>query len=216
MGVLVVLAYLAVRWRRALRLLVALGLVGSLLFVSARLLSGGGTGSMAGLGRGARPLSGAPGGGGTGAGLPAVLVAALAAAVALALLAIGFVAVRGEPATRPEPTPTDSSSELTAVGEAAGRAATRIDGTDSLDNAVYRAWRDMTQLLDLRAPASSTPREFQRAAIDAGMEPDDVRALTALFRQVRYGDEAPSAEDERQAIDLLRSIEGRYGGENGA
>jgi len=43
--------------------------------------------------------------------------------------------------------------------------------------------------------------------VDAGLEPSDVRELTGLFEQVRYGTDSPSVRDEKRAISLFRAIE---------
>lgn len=61
---------------------------------------------------------------------------------------------------------------------------------------------------------SKTPREFADAAIDAGLDPDDVEDLTDLFRTVRYGDAGATADREARAVETLRRIEERYGGES--
>ncbi|WP_435126985.1 DUF4129 domain-containing protein [Halobaculum sp. D14] len=98
-----------------------------------------------------------------------------------------------------------------AVGAAAGAAADRLEADADLENEVYRAWRELTAHLDVDGPDSSTPGEFAAAAVDAGMNPDDVSAITDLFEQVRYGDAEPTPERERRAVDALRSIEETYG-----
>ncbi|SDJ60944.1 DUF4129 domain-containing protein [Natronorubrum texcoconense] len=97
-----------------------------------------------------------------------------------------------------------------AVGTAAGAAADRLEDTDEFDNAVYRAWREMTQPLEVDRPDSSTPREFARAATDAGMDRTDVDELTRLFEDVRYGDAPTTPEREARAIEVLRRIESEY------
>lgn len=108
-----------------------------------------------------------------------------------------------------------------AVAAAAGRAAERIEasGDDDVDNAVYRAWRDMTRLLEVDRPETSTPREFAEAAIDAGLARDDVDELTRLFEDTRYGHAETTDEMETHAVSVLRRIEDEYAaeheGENG-
>lgn len=98
-----------------------------------------------------------------------------------------------------------------AVGTAAGRAADRLEADADLENAVFRAWREMTDLLDVPRPRTSTPAEFADRAVDAGMDREDVDALTAVFEEVRYGGADPTAERERRAVDALRRIEAAYG-----
>lgn len=112
----------------------------------------------------------------------------------------------------------DGSSvhETAELARIAGRAADRIeDGEQSADDAeneVYRAWREMTEVLDVENRETTTPREFSRRAVDAGLAPDDVRELTDLFEAVRYGGESPTADREKRALDVLRRIEASYGG----
>ena len=102
------------------------------------------------------------------------------------------------------------SEEATAVGEAAGRAADRIEAAADLDNEIYRAWREMTALLDVAAPDSSTPGEFAATAVGAGMDREDVAELTRLFEDVRYGGDEPTAAAEERSIAILRRIEATY------
>ncbi|MFB6188390.1 MAG: DUF4129 domain-containing protein [Halapricum sp.] len=107
----------------------------------------------------------------------------------------------------------DAASDVQAVGEAAGRAADRIDAdTESVENTIYRAWREMTDALDVEQPRTTTPEEFAEVAIDAGMAPDDVRELTWLFEEVRYGEATVTDDRERRASDALRRIQDTYAG----
>jgi len=101
--------------------------------------------------------------------------------------------------------------DLAAVGEAAGDAADRIETTEAVDNEVYRAWREMTDQLNVPSPETSTPAEFRDAAVAAGMDPDDVARLTDLFEEVRYGEAEATDARERAAVDVLRRIEAAYG-----
>lgn len=168
----------------------------------------------------------------TGAGLPSgsggfgPLTGEAAPTSPLLLGAIGVVAVLAlvilfglstdEPSPEQESEPDDEvpPETLTPVGAAAGRAADKLaDQTTSTSNAVYRAWVDMTEALDVQNRQSTTPGEFAEAAIEAGMKPRDVEALTQLFEDVRYGDAAVSDERERQATDALRRIESTYAGD---
>ncbi|MFC4246319.1 DUF4129 domain-containing protein [Natribaculum luteum] len=116
----------------------------------------------------------------------------------------------------------DTDSDLTdedvaAVGAAAGQAAERIEGddaSDTLDNEIYRTWRDMTRLLEVDRPETSTPGEFATAAVEAGMDRAHVNELTRLFEDVRYGHAEPTAELESRAIAVLREIEATYADED--
>ena len=115
-----------------------------------------------------------------------------------------------------------ASTNLEAVAEAAGGAATRIRrsgaGSTDLENEVYRAWRDMTRAFTVRNPDSLTPGEFADRAIEHGMNERDVAELTRLFEEVRYGGVEPTREYEQRAVALLERIEAEYGedGEGGS
>ena len=109
----------------------------------------------------------------------------------------------------PQTEDTESDADLGAVGAAAGRAAEHI--AEDPQNAVYRAWCEMTAPLDLPTPEASTPGEFADEATSAGMNPEDVAILTSLFEEVRYSDAPVTAERRRRARDALRRIESRYG-----
>lgn len=98
------------------------------------------------------------------------------------------------------------------IGELAGEAADRIedDTGTSVENEVYRAWREMTDSLDVDRPESSTPAEFATAAVEGGVSRRDVDELTELFEEVRYGGYDPDEDRERRAVDALRRIEEQY------
>lgn len=106
---------------------------------------------------------------------------------------------------------TDEDADLDEFAEAAGRAADRIEEHDvDVDNAVYRAWVEMTDLLDVENPDTYSPGEFATVAIDLGMDEPDVRELTRLFNEVRYGDKDVETREDR-ALSVLRNIESQYG-----
>jgi hypothetical protein len=107
----------------------------------------------------------------------------------------------------------DESVDVRAVGRAAGRAADRIEADGEYENEVYRAWAEMTTHLEVERPESSTPGEFAAAAVDAGMDRDDVDRLTGLFTDTRYGGAEATEQREREAVDVLRRIEATYAGE---
>jgi len=102
-------------------------------------------------------------------------------------------------------------AEAAAIGGAAGRAADRIEVREAFDNEVYRAWREMVDPLEVRRPETTTPGEFEAAAVEAGIGREDAAALTALFEEVRYGGREASGDRERRAVETLRRIEARYG-----
>lgn len=99
---------------------------------------------------------------------------------------------------------------LKMLGRTAGEAADRIDESGDADNEVYRAWREMTEHLDVDRPESSTPGEFATAAVGAGMDRADVSDLTDVFEEVRYGGLPPTSEAEERALAALRGIEQSY------
>ena len=157
-------------------------------------------------------------GGGEGAASAPELLFVLVVLVALvASLAVLFAA-GGDDEAKPgdaavaEDDPDGNGPDLGAVGRTAGEAADRIEESSDADNEVYRAWRDMTEVLDVDRPASSTPAEFAAAAVEAGVDEEPVTDLTAVFERVRYGGEDPTEERERRAVEALRRIEERHGG----
>lgn len=106
----------------------------------------------------------------------------------------------------------DTDAPAAAVGAAAGRAATEIESVskENLENEIYRAWREMVTLLPVESPQTTTPREFETAAVEAGIEHSDVSDLTDLFEAVRYGTLETTRAREERAIDTLRRIESTY------
>ncbi|EMA41733.1 DUF4129 domain-containing protein [Halobiforma nitratireducens] len=139
-------------------------------------------------------------------------------ALLLAIVVGGLLLARGgdddrSSAADSEELPDDRDSpsgHAAAVGNAAGRAADRLESATDVDNEIYRAWREMTRPLEVNRPDSSTPREFARAAVDAGIDRDHVEELTGLFEDVRYGDADATPEREKRATTVLRRIEDAY------
>jgi hypothetical protein len=165
-------------------------------------------------GLGLGPPDAAPGGteGTVTSTSPELLGLLVAGLVGLALVA---VVVRDLASADGESTTTDGDEEtLAAIGRSAGRAADRLADADAdLDNEVYRAWREMTDHLEVDNPGTRTPGEFRATALSAGMARGDVETLTDLFEVVRYGGATPTAEREETAVASLRRIEERYAGE---
>lgn len=156
------------------------------------------------------PVFGAPGGGsgGTPTTAPSLLV------VVLGLVLLGALALVLRTSVLPEhggdEPETDTTAEAADVGRAARRAADRIESSDDLENEIYRAWREMTERLDVPTPESATPGEFAAAGVAAGMERRHVEELTRLFEDVRYGGDEPTEPMERRAVAVLREIEVAY------
>lgn len=148
---------------------------------------------------------------------PSVLLAVVLAVLIVAAVILLYVASADDVVDAVEEDPVPEPHEevdVAAVGRVAGEAAERIEGEEAFGNEVYRAWAEMTEHLAVEHPESSTPAEFAAAAVDAGMAPEDVRELTDLFEEVRYGDREVTAERERRAVDALRRIEESYAGED--
>lgn len=153
----------------------------------------------------------------TDAGTP-ILGIVVAAAFLLLVVAALVTTVRRQSSgmeAAQEATEAQSSHDLAGVAQVAGEAADRIEGGEAdPGNAVYRAWQDMTNHLDLPNAKTATPAEFRAAALDAGMSRAHVATLTDIFREVRYGGEEPTPDREENAIEALRAIEDAYGGDD--
>jgi hypothetical protein len=147
-----------------------------------------------------------PGGDDAGDSSAPMTLGALFALLFVGALAVVWFSTGREPA----PAPGDAEEETqAAVAAAAGRAVDELDAS-SLSNGIYRAWHEMTDALDVERPETTTPAEFEDIAVDAGLRREDVRALTDLFREVRYGDAEATAAREQRAREALRRIEETY------
>jgi hypothetical protein len=136
-----------------------------------------------------------------------------------ALVLVGAAALiyssAGEDSLAPEPDEDESGPDVETdaadLARAAEAAADRIEQNDAeVDNEVYRAWYEMTELLNVPNPDSSTAGEFAEAAIEAGLGEDHVDELTTLFDEVRYGEYDTQGREER-ALEVFRDIENEYG-----
>jgi len=162
------------------------------------------------------PMTNASGGGGGTGGTasgPSLVSVVLVVVIGVALVGTAVAAKRrtgDDDAETDDATDSETGGSAVAVGRAAGRAADRIEAATDLDNEVFRAWREMTDHLDVSRPETQTAREFERAAVAAGMTSEDVGALTDLFERARYDDYAVDDDDEAHAVELLRRIEDRY------
>lgn len=142
----------------------------------------------------------------------------LGAMIVIGLLAFAFVYLSEddeEQIQEPDEAPGgDRVFDPSVIAKIAGEAADRIErdaDTDSdLENEVYRAWKQMTDHLEVESPQTSTPGEFAEEAITIGLAEDDVMALTGLFEMVRYGAAGATPAQEREAVDILRRIEASY------
>jgi hypothetical protein len=96
-------------------------------------------------------------------------------------------------------------------------SAARVDWPSGQpENQVHAAWLRMVSRAGVEAPRRRTPSECAAAAVDAGLDPDGVGTLTAVFEEVRYG-EAPVTEERiERAREGLRRLDARVdGGERG-
>ena len=108
----------------------------------------------------------------------------------------------------------DEDVDMEEFAAAAREAADRLEAANAdVDNEVYRAWKEMTDLLHVDDPETSTPGEFATAAVAAGLARDHVGELTRLFEEVRYGHRDAEGEREERAIEIFRAIESAYGPE---
>jgi hypothetical protein len=216
---LAVIVYAFAHWRRTLAVLATAAVLIVLAFVLFQFLSPPSVP--------ARPSSLAPGNGsifGGGGGEPAetnrpsppstVLLFVLGLALLGAVVALVRTRTTADEDDGANEGSSDGGAEAAALGRAAGRAADRIEGETESVNEVYRTWREMTGLLDVEDPGTSTPGEFADAAVEAGLGQEDVAELTRLFEDVRYGETRPSEEHERRALAVFRRIEDRYAGED--
>lgn len=143
--------------------------------------------------------------GGDGGLLSLGLAGALLGIVGLAVVGIGRLLRRDSRSTRG----SSSGEEAAAVGRAAGRAADRLEDA-AVENPIYRAWHEMVTALGVTSPETTTPAAFAEAAVEAGLDPDDIAALTDLFRAVRYGTTPVTDERIDRARETLRRIEASY------
>lgn len=161
--------------------------------------------------------AGQGGGGGGGGSIPSTSPTFLVvlAGIGLVLLAVFLLATgdESEPEER-DVVEADREPTLGELGAVAGRAADRIEDQRTVENEVYRAWREMTDHLDLDRPATATPGEFAKRATAAGMDDGHVADLTELFQEVRYGGKEATIDRETKALETLRAIEDAYAGDH--
>lgn len=221
LSVLVALGYVIAYRREVIPVLVAATAVAGAIWLLFYLVSDVfGAGSLPMWGPANRSgFGGGLGGGTAGSGgtvrAPLVTFMLFGVVVLGALLVVArSSALRSRLDDRLDDTDGDTDPETEAIGRAAGRAADRIEDGEDFDNDIYRAWQEMTSLLDVSRPDATTPREFSAAAVDAGMASDDVRELTRLFEDVRYGDDSPTPSRERRAVRVFRRLETEYAGDD--
>jgi hypothetical protein len=84
-----------------------------------------------------------------------------------------------------------------------------------LKDTVLLCYREMSRVLreqrGLRRARAMTPREFEEHLERMGLHSEHIQRLTRLFEAVRYGAEASSAHEEREARICLEAIVQAYG-----
>lgn len=105
----------------------------------------------------------------------------------------------------------DGDRSDAARGRVGGRVARgtppvpeRTADAPAESNAVYRSWAALLDAADVRYPTARTPAECAARAIDAGMDPEAVARLRAVFEEVRYGDRPVTDRRVRRAERALR------------
>ena len=146
--------------------------------------------------------------------IPALDVSPIVIAVIFGIALVGaiimFVSASGDEEFDIDEDEAIEDADMSDIGRTAGAAADRLEERNAdVDNEVYRAWYEMTQMLDVSDPETSTPGEFAAAAISIGMQREHVENITELFEEVRYGDRSPEKRED-QAIDIFREIEAEY------
>jgi hypothetical protein len=126
--------------------------------------------------------------------------------LSLVLLLMGFYVMRRNAKGEPD----EQAIEDSEIAAAAEEAAQEIEQASTDKNPIYTAWATMTEPLDVEHPETSTPQEFADAALEAGLNADDVRELTDLFETVRYGTTPVTSQHEKRAMEALRRIEQDY------
>lgn len=161
-----------------------------------------------------------PGGFGEGPGGPSPLPVEHLVVIVLAGATFGVVTLLvwrsgiAQSALGLEDAGDESDIDVEEFRQVAGDAADRVEAATTAratDDAIYRAWGEMVALLDGPGPQSETPRRFEAAAVDAGMDPDDVTTLTRAFEAVRYGDATLSEARREQVIAAFRRLEAAHG-----
>jgi len=132
-----------------------------------------------------------------------IWLANVALALLLAALLVGLAWTLWRRKRR-APTPLDK------LAQEAQHAVEAIEAGADLRDTVTRCYFEMMQVLKeergIRRQRAMTPREFEAQLEGLGIPITQVRRLTRLFEEVRYGDKQLGQQDERQAVISLTSI----------
>jgi len=129
------------------------------------------------------------------------------ATIGAALLLAAFLVVLGWSIWRHRQRPPTS---LDRLAQEAQDAVEAIEAGADLRDTVTRCYFEMMQILKeergIQRQRGMTPREFEAQLEGLGIPTAQVRRLTRLFEQVRYGDKRLGQREERQAVVSLTAI----------
>lgn len=101
-------------------------------------------------------------------------------------------------------------NSLAQLAQEVQQALDALHAGADLQDVVLRCYFEMSRVLQeqrgLRREEAMTPREFEQSLARAGLPAEQVRQLTRLFEDVRYGAHSASHREERQADDCLTAI----------
>jgi len=99
---------------------------------------------------------------------------------------------------------------LEQLAQEAQGALNALQAGGDIKNVIIRCYFEMSQVLSvqrgIQRQSEMTPREFEVQLKALGLPSRPVQQLTRLFEAVRYGNTAPGAEEERQAVESLSAI----------
>ncbi len=132
-----------------------------------------------------------------------ILVATIAVALLLAALLVGLAWTIWRRRRRP-------STSMDKLAQEAQDAIDAIEAGANLRDTVTRCYVEMMQVLKeergIQRQRAMTPREFEAQLEELGIPTTQVRRLTRLFEEVRYGHKHLGEQEERQAVISLTSI----------
>ncbi len=131
----------------------------------------------------------------------------LAAIIAVALLLAAVLVALGWVIWRRRQRPATSLDQLATQAQ---QAIDAIDDGADLRDTVTRCYFEMMHVLKeergIQRQQAITPREFEVQLEQVGIPITQVRRLTRLFEEVRYGDKELGRQEERQAVVALTAI----------
>lgn len=94
------------------------------------------------------------------------------------------------------------------IGSQSRESWADLDPSDQVE----RAWYEMVSRMDVARPRTKTPAELQRAAADAGLDPDAAETVTRAFRATTYGARDLSTGERDAVRDALTDLSNARGG----